>query len=102
MKKNFADVSIEYVNCPDLTQEPFNLAPPGERSIEHLEVFVLKAQKYIHIFLGLCNRTALIYIGDSEYVIPENLDPKMIKTYYIKNILRQLGRNKNALFSVMV
>lgn len=50
LKKNFADVSIEYVNCPDLTQEPFNLAAPGKRSFEHLEIFVLKAHISIYIF----------------------------------------------------
>lgn len=35
-----------------------------------------------------------MHFGDSEYVIPENLDRKMIKTYYIRDILRQLGRDK--------
>lgn len=35
MKKNFAESSVEIVDCPDLTQEPFNLAAPGELKIIH-------------------------------------------------------------------
>lgn len=29
MKTNFAEVKVEVVDCPDLTQAPFHLAAPG-------------------------------------------------------------------------
>lgn len=28
--KNFANVEVEIVDCPDLTQEPFALSAPGK------------------------------------------------------------------------
>ena len=30
MKKNFADVEVKVVDCPDLSQKPFMLASKGD------------------------------------------------------------------------
>lgn len=37
LKKNFSQVSVSVVDCPDLTQKPFMLAAPG---ITYLELFL--------------------------------------------------------------
>lgn len=31
LKKNFSDVSVSVVDCPDLTKSPFNLAAAGRQ-----------------------------------------------------------------------
>lgn len=30
LKQNFAEAEVEVVDCPDLSQEPFHLAAPGD------------------------------------------------------------------------
>lgn len=37
LKKNFSQVSVSVVDCPDLTQKPFMLAAPG---ITYLELYL--------------------------------------------------------------
>ena len=41
LKKNFSQVSVSVVDCPDLTQKPFMLAAPG---ITYLELYTYVKQ----------------------------------------------------------
>lgn len=36
LSTNFDEATVEWVDCPDLTQDPFYLAAPGEKSIVRL------------------------------------------------------------------
>jgi len=31
LSTDFEEATVEWVDCPDLTEEPFNLVAPGER-----------------------------------------------------------------------
>ncbi|XP_029661344.1 ester hydrolase C11orf54 homolog isoform X1 [Formica exsecta] len=65
LKQHFMNVKVEWVNCLNLSQEPFNLAAPG-----------------------ICGQTTFIELGDFSY-----MQLKVEKKYNIKDILRYLGRN---------
>ncbi|XP_072767314.1 ester hydrolase C11orf54-like isoform X2 [Anoplolepis gracilipes] len=64
LKKHFLTAEVKWVECPDLTREPFNLAAPG-----------------------LCGEPAFIDLGDASYLTPP---PKMNRVYDIRNILKLL------------
>ncbi|XP_072767311.1 ester hydrolase C11orf54 homolog isoform X2 [Anoplolepis gracilipes] len=64
LKKHFLTAEVKWVECPDLTQKPFNLAAPG-----------------------LCGEPAFIDLGDASYLTSP---PKMNRVYDIPNILKLL------------
>ncbi|KMQ89890.1 ester hydrolase c11orf54-like protein [Lasius niger] len=72
LKRTFVNVSVKWVECPDLTQEPFNLAAPG-----------------------LCGKPALMEVGDLSYLNP---NPRKDKIYHINPILKFLNRHCNNSF----
>jgi hypothetical protein len=39
--KNFVTVSVNVVDCPDLTQKPFNLSAPGMHSNKYNNIVML-------------------------------------------------------------
>ncbi|XP_017761361.1 PREDICTED: ester hydrolase C11orf54 homolog [Eufriesea mexicana] len=62
--KNFLDVEVEVVDCPDLTQEPFTLAAPG-----------------------LCGNPTLLEIGGPSYLLPTVQKNKL---YDVQQLLNHL------------
>ncbi|XP_011052492.1 PREDICTED: ester hydrolase C11orf54 homolog [Acromyrmex echinatior] len=70
---DFEEVTVEWVDCPDLTQEPFNLAAPG-----------------------LCGDTILLDIGGISNLFPLLTEDKIFKSkIYFTNILQKLDRILN-------
>ncbi|XP_053985125.1 ester hydrolase C11orf54 homolog [Hylaeus anthracinus] len=69
--KNFSEVQIEVVDCPDLTQEPFNLAAPG-----------------------LGGNPTLLDIGGPPFLLPSVQRDKL---YDIKELLNHLQYPKDSL-----
>ncbi|KAG5348365.1 CK054 hydrolase, partial [Acromyrmex charruanus] len=70
LSSDFEEVTVEWVDCPDLTQEPFNLAAPG-----------------------LCGDTTLLDIGGVSNLFPFPTEDKIFKSkIYFKNILQKLDR----------
>ncbi|XP_018047317.1 PREDICTED: ester hydrolase C11orf54 homolog [Atta colombica] len=63
LSTDFEEVTVEWVDCPDLTQEPFNLATPG-----------------------LCGDTALLDLGGISNLFPFPLKDKI----YFQNILQKV------------
>ncbi|KAG5313715.1 CK054 hydrolase, partial [Acromyrmex insinuator] len=68
---DFEEVTVEWVDCPDLTQEPFNLAAPG-----------------------LCGDTiSILDIGGISNLFPLLTEDKIFKSkIYFTNILQKLDR----------
>ncbi|KAL6420588.1 hypothetical protein ACFW04_014635 [Cataglyphis niger] len=58
LRQSFKEVTVEWVDCPDLTQEPFNLTAPG-----------------------LCGHEILLEIGGMSHLFPR--PPKMISYDFI-------------------
>lgn len=52
LEKNFAEVQVSLVECPDLTQEPFNFPVKGGRLSAYCTGYFLKKQnkkqKHLH------------------------------------------------------
>ncbi|KYN26963.1 PREDICTED: ester hydrolase C11orf54 homolog [Trachymyrmex cornetzi] len=69
LSTDFEEVTVEWVDCPDLTQEPFNLAAPG-----------------------LCGDIALLDIGGISNLFPFPIKNRNI---YFKNILQELDRTQS-------
>ncbi|KYN38686.1 Ester hydrolase C11orf54 like protein [Trachymyrmex septentrionalis] len=69
LSTDFEEVKVEWVDCPDLTQEPFNLAAPG-----------------------LCGDTALLDIGGIWNLFPFPIKDKII---YFQSILEKLDRTQS-------
>ncbi|XP_072040997.1 ester hydrolase C11orf54-like [Amphiura filiformis] len=63
--ENFESVSVNVVDCPDLTQEPFTLAASG-----------------------ICGKSCLADAGGPPYLIPT---PQINKTYSIDKIANEVG-----------
>ncbi|XP_072749061.1 ester hydrolase C11orf54 homolog [Anoplolepis gracilipes] len=61
LKSNFEEVTVEWVDCPDLTKEPFNLAAPG-----------------------LCGDPTLVEMGGMSTLFPRPITPF---TYNLKKFL---------------
>ncbi|XP_011636322.1 ester hydrolase C11orf54 homolog [Pogonomyrmex barbatus] len=73
LSTSFGEVTAEWVDCPDLTQEPFNLAAPG-----------------------LGGDATLLDIGGTANIFPF----RQLKIYDFKNILNQLNRSQNNNFII--
>ncbi|XP_067216047.1 ester hydrolase C11orf54 homolog [Linepithema humile] len=71
LKEHFKEVSVEWVDCPDLRKKPFNLAAPG-----------------------LCGKPALMQVGGLANVYPWQ---QIHKTYNIKHLLTEFGYNEKTL-----
>ncbi|CAL1686616.1 unnamed protein product [Lasius platythorax] len=72
LKQNFLHVNVRSVDCPDLTQEPFNLAAPG-----------------------LCGQAAFIEIGDKTFLEP--IPAINREQFLFSDIIRFLNRdNRNS------
>ncbi|XP_070163448.1 ester hydrolase C11orf54 homolog [Polyergus mexicanus] len=69
LRQHFAEATVEWVDCPDLTQEPFNLAAPG-----------------------LCGDAILLEIGSISQLFPR---PRVMFNYHFKDILKELYNNYN-------
>ncbi|XP_050408398.1 ester hydrolase C11orf54 homolog isoform X1 [Patella vulgata] len=65
LKRNFANVSVSVVDCPDLTQKPFNLASPG-----------------------ICGSERLADIGGPPYLAPL---PQKDKVYDVGKVAEAVG-----------
>ncbi|XP_011636290.1 ester hydrolase C11orf54 homolog [Pogonomyrmex barbatus] len=74
LSTSFGKVTAEWVDCPDLTQEPFNLAAPG-----------------------LGGDTAILDIGGISNVYPEHIESKI---YHFENIFKHLNCNQNDIFII--
>ncbi|XP_072749056.1 ester hydrolase C11orf54 homolog isoform X2 [Anoplolepis gracilipes] len=72
LKDHFTEAKVTLVPCPDLSQEPFNLAASG-----------------------IGGETAIIELGDESYLSPV---PRMEKIYDIEQIVRYLGRSHHNSF----
>ena len=69
LKRNFKDVSVGVVDCPDLTSSPWCLAAPGNQHklttqndyIVHVPPMVLYTCtcSYIHVLVNSLRRTSL-------------------------------------------
>lgn len=65
LSKNFSEVHVDVVDCPNLTEKPWNLASPG-----------------------ICSGTRLALVGGVPYLIPV---PNMSKMYTFDIIGQQVG-----------
>ena len=65
LSKNFKEVHVDVVDCPDLLQKPWNLAAPG-----------------------ICGSTRLALVGGVPYLIPV---PNLSKVYNVDIIAKQIG-----------
>lgn len=70
LSRNFAEVSVEIVDSPDLKKSPFNLKAPG-----------------------LCGKTTAAQIGGVDNMFPL---PKLEKLYDCKTIAKRLGFENDA------
>lgn len=68
---NFAEVEVEIVDCPDLTQQPFTLASPG-----------------------ICGNPKILEIGGPPFLLPT---VQRDKVYNIRQILKHLNYGDTAL-----
>ncbi|XP_011696803.1 PREDICTED: ester hydrolase C11orf54 homolog [Wasmannia auropunctata] len=66
LSTDFEEVTVEWVDCPDLTEEPFNLATPG-----------------------LCGDTAIFDVGGVSNLFPF---PQENKIYFFKDMVRTFNR----------
>lgn len=64
LAKNFSDVQVDIVDCPDLTQQPFNLAASG-----------------------LCGNPKILEIGGPAYLLP---NVQRDKLYDVRTLLARL------------
>ncbi|XP_050447609.1 ester hydrolase C11orf54 homolog isoform X1 [Cataglyphis hispanica] len=64
LKQHFKKATVEWIECPDLTQEPFNLAAPG-----------------------LCGDETLLEIGGMSQLFPR---PRKMFNYYFSDILKEI------------
>jgi len=95
LSTDFEEATVEWVDCPDLTEEPFNLAAPGKRFNVSLQYSSCIEIQYT--FIGLCGDTALFDIGGISNLFPL---PKREKIFYFKTILQQLNRTKSDNFII--
>ncbi|XP_024882166.1 ester hydrolase C11orf54 homolog isoform X2 [Temnothorax curvispinosus] len=68
LSTDFEEATVEWVDCPDLTQHPFYLTAPG-----------------------LCGDTAILDIGGVSNLFP---CPKKEKIFKFENILQELNRTQ--------
>ncbi|KAL6420592.1 hypothetical protein ACFW04_014639 [Cataglyphis niger] len=69
LKYHFVEATVEWVNCPDLTQEPFNLATSG-----------------------LCGNAVIFELSGMSYLFPS---PKADFLYSIKRIIKEIYNISN-------
>ncbi|XP_072744735.1 ester hydrolase C11orf54 homolog [Anoplolepis gracilipes] len=74
LRENFAEATVEWVDCPDLTQAPFNLAAPG-----------------------LCGDAVLLEMGGMSQLFPR---PQVMCQYYFKDVLKEIYNNHNNVFVI--
>ncbi|KAL6420589.1 hypothetical protein ACFW04_014636 [Cataglyphis niger] len=67
LKQNFVEATVEWVDCPDLTREPFNLAAPG-----------------------LCGDEIILEIGGMSRLFPP---PRELLEYFFSDILKEVHFN---------
>ncbi|XP_024882165.1 uncharacterized protein LOC112461230 isoform X1 [Temnothorax curvispinosus] len=89
LSTDFEEATVEWVDCPDLTQHPFYLTAPGERFTVHLQYFPYTDMQYT--FTGLCGDTAILDIGGVSNLFP---CPKKEKIFKFENILQELNRTQ--------
>lgn len=84
MQSNFANVDVSVVDCPDLTQPPFNLVSQGFSFRDVADI--------VHQCIsGICGHTRLLDIGGVPYLVPR---PKLDKIYNMKEIGKAVGLPK--------
>uniref|UniRef100_A0A6B2EA11 DUF1907 domain-containing protein n=1 Tax=Phlebotomus kandelakii TaxID=1109342 RepID=A0A6B2EA11_9DIPT len=69
LKKNFQEVSVEFMDCPDLSREPFNLASSG-----------------------LCGSPTIVEYGGAPYLLPLVQREKL---YDLNGICQKISRVRN-------
>ncbi|XP_029163487.1 uncharacterized protein LOC114934940 [Nylanderia fulva] len=74
LKQHFKEVSVEWMVCPDLTQEPFKLAAPG-----------------------ICGDPMLVELGCISYLFPRPYK----NMYSMKKVLENINYNKHKTMSII-
>ncbi|KAM0726192.1 Ester hydrolase C11orf54-like protein [Formica fusca] len=75
LKKNFEDVTVHWTICPDLSQEPYNLAAKD-----------------------ICGETKFVEIGDKSY-----LDSAQTrKLFYLKDVVKHFSTEQSLIFGQSV